>query len=133
MKDGVLEGLVGFAANKFGPLAQTWFHLTENKDFRGKPISKPGETDTKKNLHQVGFAAEQMTPVPFGLKDIADQLMDDKKYSKWDYALPLLGMYATHALPDDPAEAKAIKKKESAETRQKNPPKKRYSIRGGSR
>ena len=133
MKDGLLEGVVGFAANKFGPVAQTGLHLAENKDFRGKTISKPNDTVAQKNLHQAGFVAEQMTPVPFGLKDIADQLMDDKKYSKWDYALPLLGMYATHALPEDPAEAKAIKKKEAAETRQKNPSKKRYSIRGGYR
>jgi hypothetical protein len=130
MKDGLLEGLVGFAANKFGPVAQTGLHLAENKDFRGKAISKPNDTAAQKTLHQAGFVAEQMTPVPFGLKDISDQLMDDKKYSKWDYALPLMGMYATHALPDDPAEAKAIKKKEAAETRRKNPPKKRYPIRG---
>lgn len=129
VKDGVLEGVVGFAANKFGPIAQTAFHLAENKDFRNKAISKPGESTTAKNLHQAEFVGKELTPVPFGLKDIFDQLMDDKKYSKWDYVLPLLGMYATHDLPDDPGQAAAIKKKERIEEQQKNPRKKKFSIR----
>jgi hypothetical protein len=96
MKDGLLQGVVGFAANKFGPVAQTGLHIAENKDFRGKPITKPGDTPVEKDVKGAGFAAKELTPVPFGLKDIADQLMDDKQYSKWDYVLPLLGMYATH-------------------------------------
>jgi hypothetical protein len=124
-KDGVPEGIVGFAANKFGPIAQTGLHLAENKDFRGKPISKPAEGAVDKNVHQSGFVAKELTPVPFGLKDIADQIMDDKQYSKWDYVLPLLGMYATHAMPDNPAEAKAIKTKERKEEKQKNPTKRK--------
>ncbi len=95
-RDGLLEGLVGFAANKFGPMAATGKGLMMNKQQTGAPISKPTDTLLEKNVKQVEYAAGELAPVPFGIKDIAQLLTDPKEdTSKWDYVLPLLGAYVT--------------------------------------
>jgi hypothetical protein len=97
MKDGLLEGIVGFAANKFGPIASTARGLAENKQRTGLPISKPTDTPADKNVKQAKYAAGELLPVPFGLKEIGQQLTDPKQEaSKWDYFLPLIGNYVTH-------------------------------------
>ncbi len=100
-KDGLLEGMVGFISNKFGPIASTLTGLMENKQRTGAPISKKGDTQTDKNLKQGAFAAKGLIPVPFGIASIADLLMDPKtNTSTWDYVLPLIGTYVTHEKPE---------------------------------
>lgn len=97
MKDGLLGGLIGFAANKFGPVASTGLGIAENRQFTGQPITKRGDTPIEKDAKNLKFAATQTLPVPFGIKDIAQLLTNPKTQdSKWDYVLPLLGTYATH-------------------------------------
>jgi hypothetical protein len=101
MKDGLLEGMVGFIANKFGPIASTLTGLAENKQRTGAPISKKGDTPLQKNVEQGKFVAGNLTPVPFGIKSVGDLLINPKTSdSTWDYILPLIGLYVTHEKPE---------------------------------
>ena len=113
MKDGALEGLVGFTANKFGPIAGTMLGLAENKQRTGAPISKKTDTFAEKSGKQAKYAAGQLTPVPFGLRDIADMLTDAKEHPFTDFLLPLAGMYATHEKPEGGETQAAPKTKQS--------------------
>ena len=107
LKDGLLEGLVGFMSNKFGPIASTFQGLAQNKERTGKPISPKTDTPIQKNIHQAEFAAGQLTPIPFGIKSVGQLLTDPKTSdSTWDYVLPLLGTYVTHEKPEGGETAK---------------------------
>ena len=74
--DGYPRGIITAGAYKLGPLAGTAARMYLDKDWQGKPIDKKGDSFLAKSGKQMGFAAEQLAPVPFTGKDLFDKLND---------------------------------------------------------
>jgi hypothetical protein len=104
INNGVLGGTANFITNKLGPIASTIVGLKTNKDYAGKPISKPNDSAVEKNLHQAEFVAEKA--VPFTVSSVAEMLVDGKQHSMMDYASALAGSQTIHVAPKKGAPSK---------------------------
>jgi hypothetical protein len=97
-KDGGLTGTVDFMAFKAAPLLGIVPRLMINKDWTGRPITTPKQGAIEKTAREIGFAAEEAAPVPFGLKDIIEGMLNDSEhdYSYKDFLLAISGATARH-------------------------------------
>jgi len=96
-KDGAITGTAEFLTFKLGPIAGTLLGLVENREFSGKPITKPSQGTAEKTARELGFVGERLLPVPFSVSNVARMMMDpDKEYSYMDYLTVLGGSPPRH-------------------------------------
>lgn len=97
MKYGFPAGALNFAANKASPLVGTGVRELENKDWQGKPITKRTDTFGEKTGKELGFAAEQLVPAPFALKDMAQTYLNPNQALTYkDFLASLAGASVYH-------------------------------------
>jgi hypothetical protein len=109
MRDGFPRGTLEFAANKASPLVGTGLRLHENKDWQGKPISKPKDDFGEKSTKQSEFAAEQLLPAPFALKDMGERMLNpDEDLTYKDFIAGLAGATVYH---EGPKQGKSTKRR----------------------
>ena len=93
INDGELMGTAKFIVGKLGPIGESVIGLAENKQFGGKPITKPDESHLKKDWHQGEYVAGHF--VPFTIKNIAEMITDEKQHSLLEYVTAVAGMTTT--------------------------------------
>lgn len=100
MKGGFPAGTFTFATNKASPLIGAGLREVENKDWQGKPIMKPKDSFGEKTKKETEFAAGQLLPAPFALKDMAERLTNpDEDLTYKDFIAGLVGASVYHEGP----------------------------------
>jgi hypothetical protein len=122
INDGELMGTAKFIVGKLGPIGESVIGLAENKQFGGKPITKPDETHLEKDWHQGEYVAGHF--VPFTLKNIGEMVMDPKQHSLLEYATAVAGMTTTQ----DNSTKPSGKKEKGVMSSSKTMRRKRFSI-----
>lgn len=129
---GAVVGLARTIDSKLSPLLRGSVELATNKDYMGRDIVTKGKGVLSNTAKGAWHIASEAAPVPFSITQTIKMLTDTKHdHGFWDYASVLGGTPPRHVLPADPNEAKAIQKRERKEKEQKNPRKKKFTIRGG--
>ena len=121
LSDGFPIGTIEFATNKASPLIGVVIKEAENKDWQGKPIIKRTDTFGEKSEKGLEFAAEQLIPAPFVIKDMAERMMnptEDLTYK--DFLAGLVGASVYHEGP----------KEKGAKLQGGSPSRKRYHLQG---
>jgi hypothetical protein len=125
INDGELMGTAKFIVGKLGPIGESIIGLAENKQFGGKPITKPDESHLEKDWHQGEYVAGHF--IPFTIKNIAEMVTDTKQHSLLEYATAVAGMTTTQ---DNSTKPSGKKEKGVMSGSGKT---KKFSIRGGAR
>lgn len=100
INDGFPAGIVTWGMNKAAPLAGTLVREAMNKDWEGKPIRNKADTALGKTGKNIEFAAENLVPAPFVIKDIAKGLINpDKDITYKDFLAAVIGASVYHETP----------------------------------